>query len=202
MSRIVGIVSIFLILLGCNESDKELSSVGSQKINPEFITFEGEAGLLDIKYSNIIFTTKKNQKIIQPIFRGDKGSVSYEDLREYCLKMGKLEKNQFYISPIIVKCEKNNVKKTFHEFLSFFQTNLLKDIDVEHPTDFGLENVTWVITYDFTYNNIPCYMQIQIKGSERQSIPYKSVYEIQPDENIKWFIYDFGFETESSYKKH
>lgn len=203
MKKIGIFILTFLICMSCNQNDKDQKIVGINKIVPEFINFEGEAGLLDIKYSDIVYTTKNDQKIIQPVFRGDKGSIRYEDIREYSQKMGRLEKNQLYITPIVVKCNKNQVKKTFHEFLTFYKTNLLKDIDIEHPTDFGLENATWVITYDFSYNNIPCYMQIQIKGSETKSMSYKSIYEIQPDESMKWFIYDFGFETESSfYKNH
>jgi len=113
-------------------------------------------------------------------------------LREYCIKVGKLRSNETRISPIQVYCKKGELKKTFHEFLKFYKSNLLKDVDIEHPSDFGQENNTWVIRYDFKVDGVPGSMQIQIRGSEEFSPHYKSVYEIQPDEDRGWFIYNIN----------
>ena len=41
--------------------------------------------------------------------------------------MGKLENSEEIIRSINVDCKKNNVKKTFYEFLSFYKNNLYKN---------------------------------------------------------------------------
>lgn len=183
----------FIIALSC-VSDNLLAekNMQLQPVDGKYIKFFGEAGLLDIQYSNIIFTTNSGKEIIQPIFRGTKGNIRYEELRQYCIQMGKLRSSEKRISPIQVYCKKGEVKKTFYEFLQFYKTNLLKDVDIEHPTDFGQENDTWFIRYDFQVDGIPGNFEIQIDGSEKTSPHYKSVYEIQPDEDGKWFIYDIS----------
>lgn len=180
-------------ILNCNynsvlaETNKNLEI---QSVDGKYIKFFGEAGLLDIQYSNLIFTTNSGINIIQPVYRGDKGNIKYEDLRQYCIKMGKLQSSETRISPIQVYCKKGEMKKTFHEFLTFYKSNLLKDVDIEHPAEFGKENKTWIINYYFKVNGVSGKMQIQVDGSEKQSPLYKSVYDIQPDENGGWFIYD------------
>ena len=137
--------------------------------------------------------------MILPLFNGNKGSVGYEDLKQYCIKMKKLEPTERSINPIMVNCKKNNVKKTFYEFLSFYKGNLFKNIDIEHPTDFGQNNYMWVIYYDFLINDIPCFMRIQIDGTEELSKHYKSVYEIQIDENQDSFIYHIAVNARSPF---
>jgi len=186
------VICLIIILSCASDTVSAENNMQIQPVDGKYIKFFGEAGLLDIEYSNIIFTTNSGKEIVQPVFRGTKGNIRYEDLREYCIKVGKLRSNETRISPIQVYCKKGELKKTFHEFLKFYKSNLLKDVDIEHPSDFGQENNTWVIRYDFKVDGVPGSMQIQIRGSEEFSPHYKSVYEIQPDEDRGWFIYNIN----------
>lgn len=109
--------------------------------------------------------------------------------------------DEFKISDFIAPSKKGEIKKTFNEFLQFYKNNLLKDVDIEHPSDFGQENYEWFITYDFEYNGIPCFMEIRMVGSEELTMRYKSVFEIQPDENVDHFFYSIFLNGKSQYKK-
>ncbi len=189
---IFNVICLIIILSCASDNVSAENNIQIQPVDGKYIKFFGEAGLLDIQYSNIIFTTNNGKEVIQPVFRGTKGNIRYEDLREYCIKMGKLRPEEKRISPIQVYCNRGEVKKTFHEFLKFYKSNLLNDVDIEHPSDFGKDNKTWIIRYKFIVNGVPGSLQIQIDGSEEFSSNYKSVYEIQPDENGGWFVYDIN----------
>lgn len=197
------LVLLFLLsILNCKNDSLSGETYDDSKIQPiedKYINFYGEAGLLGIAYTNIIYKTSNGKTLILPIFNGNKGSIEYEDLRQYCIKKGKLESIEKRLRPISVKCKKNYIKKTFYEFLNFYKSNLFKNIDIEHPTDFGQNNYTWFIYYDFLIDSVPCFMRIQIRGTEELSKHYKSVYEIQIDENQDSFIYHIAVNARSPF---
>jgi len=204
MRKIIQLGLIFLIAISsCKNSnlsgEMTYDDFKLQPVNEKYIKFYGEAGVLGLEYSNIIYKTSSGKALILPIFNGDKGSIGYEDLRQYCIKMGKLRTIEKRIRPISVKCKKNYVKKTFYEFLSFYKSNLFKNIDIEHPTDFGQNNDMWVIYYDFLIDSIPCFMRIQIDGLEESSEHNKSIYRIQIDETQDSFIYHIAVNARSPF---
>ena len=80
------------------------------------------------------------------------------------------------------------LKKTFHEFLAFYKSNILKDIDLKDSKAIELSSDDWFITYDFIMDGVPCYLEIRLRAREedQKSTPvYKTVYDIIPNENMK-----------------
>jgi hypothetical protein len=182
-------ICLVLILSCASDNVSAKNNMQIQPVDGKYISFYGEASVLDLQYSNLIITTESGMEIVQPVFRGTRGNIRYEDLVQYCIQKGKLEVAAKRIRPIQVLCKKNDVKKTFNEFLQFYKTNLLKDVDIEHPTRMEQENNTWTICYDFLIDSVPGVLTIDIDGLEETSPKYKSVYEIQVDENGGWFLY-------------
>lgn len=138
-----------------------------------------------VKFSNIIYEEKgKNIKI--PVFQGNLGEVKYKDLIKYCIDKKYID--QYMWVSYIVKCKKGKVRQTLHEFLKFYKSNILKDVNIEKPTVMSLSSTEWTIKYDFTIENIPCYLEIQFDSQEKDvdnNPKYKSVYDINPEENVK-----------------
>lgn len=217
MSKILVLFSVLLVL-SCsgkkvdggesNQNDsitQEINLKLDDNVKGEYVVNPyNKSGYLIIKYSNLIYSVN-NKRVIIPIFKGNKGSIEADKIRDYQINKGEtatyLKVNEFKISDFIAPSKKGEMKKTFNEFLNFYQRNLLKDVDIEHPTDFGQDNSEWFITYDFEYSGIPCFMEIRIVGSEELTMRYKSVYEIQPDEHIDHFFYSIFLNGKSQYKK-
>ena len=107
----------FIITLSCapdNVSAEKYTQI--QPVDGKYIKFFGEANVLDLQYSNLIITTNSGKEILQPIFRGSKGNIRYEDLRQYCIKMGKLESIEGNLRPKQVLCKKMRLKRLSMSF--------------------------------------------------------------------------------------
>lgn len=219
MNKLLISLTIALALsFSCNKEQAEVKNYNQNKSISQDINLKladnikedyilnpyNKSGYLIIKYSNLVYLVN-NKRIIIPIFRGDKESIYAEKVRLYQINKGEINPFQsidnFEISHFVVLSKRGEMKKTFHEFLSFYKSNILKNIDIEHPSDFGQENSEWFITYDFDYYGFPCYMEIQIIGSEKETMRYQSVYEIQPDEEVDHFFYSIVINGKSQYKQ-
>lgn len=170
--------------------------------------------LFIIKYSNIIYDLN-GKEIEIPIFQGSRGNMTYVQFQKYCYDHNLLKKNSRE-SGFVIRAKKGELKKTFHNFLSFYRTNIWKNINVEKPIKMDLfgdeEKYTdWQIYYDFDVNGIPFVMKILFKVSNadwqnRNNLNiYKSVYQITPDENMEspYFIFKIypNRKTESLFAK-
>lgn len=219
MRKVLVVINIILIITcSCKKKTEDVKNqIYNEQVQQDIIikledSVNGDyiikpykiGGNLIIKYSNLIYSVN-GRKIVIPIFKGDKGNIEEEKVREFLIKKNEIEPfnsiDHFWVNHFVAPSKKGEMKKTFHEFLNFYKKSLFKDIDIEHPSDFGQENDEWFITYDFNYGGIPCYMEIRIMGSEELSIRYKSVYEIQPDENDKYFDYTIFLNAKSRYKQ-
>ncbi len=110
-----------------------------------------------VKFSNI-FVTIDNKKIKIPIFNGTYGDVDLEELK-------KVQKSRADIlSSLIFYSQKDGLKKTLIEFLSFYKKSLLKDNDINKPTIIGGEGDSYIIWYDFNYEGIKSSMMIHVLG--------------------------------------
>ena len=211
------LVLLYVILIVCFSCKQEKSVSTSSKVLPQIMNVKfddkvnekyvsnfNKSGSLIIQYSNILYKVNEGNILI-PIFKGSKGSLEEEKLKTYLIDKGEIQSynsiNEFEITDFYAPGKKGEMKKTLFEFLSFYKNNILKDVDIEHPSDFGQENSEWFITYDFDYQGVPCYMTIQIMGSEKRTMSYRSVYEIQPDEHMDHFFYSIFLNGKSQYKK-
>jgi hypothetical protein len=169
-----------------------LSSENIQLISNKQIEKYGDYNVFIIKYSNMVY--EKEGKIIKiPIFQGTYGDILYKDFRDYCLKM-KYLKPKVRESGFIVKSKKGELRQNFHEFLNFYKSNIFKDIDVNKPTTMTCDGYEWFIDYDFSIENIPCYITIRIDSSEEDNMNYRnynSPYQIKTKEknNEPFFSY-------------
>ncbi len=191
--RILLYVCFFLMIFACGDN----SSTNDIHILKNFeeknvIDVTGDL-LLELKYSNVI-VYKNNKRLLMPIFRGDKGNIEMETIENYYIKNGRLEQIPGYkvgIGEFAINCNKGENKKTFYEFLNFYKSNILKNVDIEHPTCLFKDHDVWIIYYHYVNNGVPSCLKINIVGVEKGDNKYKSVYQIQPDENETGFIYSF-----------
>jgi len=195
LGRMILIVLTMLSVSFCvgnNSSESADKLLRADEISNQHIE-EYNFGVFVVKFSNIIF--EKNGKDIKiPIFQGKYGNAKNEDVINYCIK-------QKYINEKIwlgyaIKCKRGEVKKTFHEFLDFYKSNILKDVDLKNPNAFYLSSGEWNILYDFNIDGIPCFLEIIFdeRADDQKSKPvYKTVYDINPEENLKdpSFLYRF-----------
>ena len=75
---IFNVICLIIILSCASDNVSAENNIQIQPVDGKYIKFFGEAGLLDIQYSNIIFTTNNGKEVIQPVFRGTKGNIRYE----------------------------------------------------------------------------------------------------------------------------
>ena len=185
--------SIFLmfmmVFLNCIGGVSE--PIQKDKIKDAVIKFK-KTTKFTIKFSNLIYKVD-GKEIKIPIFKGNMGDVYYDEFMNFCYDNKLLDK-KFCESGFIVEAKKGEVKKTFHEFLRFYQNNLFKDIgiDVNRPIEISdAEPAILFIYYDFKIKDIPMVLKITIyttdtTGSTRID-KKKSVFDID--------IIDENFET-------
>ena len=141
-----------------------------------------------------------SKKISIPVFKGNGKELNYNDFYIFYKKKKIYMINNQAYSAFIIPCRQGVVKKTFHEFLNFYRTNIFKGIDVKTPVNMVIDGAMWVIDYNFTVDGIPCSMTIQIVSDESDIIPvdkwktYRSVFQINPKENgrDKYFFYSIN----------
>jgi len=175
---IILLVSIFI---DCTSNGTNKIIKGSEITNKHVEEYKYEMVFI-LKFSNLIYE-KNNKKIKIPIFQGDMGDALYKDFRDYCLRNQLLEPGVME-SGFIIKCNKGEVKKTFHEFLKFYKSNILKGVNIDKPSEMWLSSTDWTIKYDFMINDIPCFLEIKLSPRDEDTPDsVKSVYEIIPEEN-------------------
>jgi len=135
------------------------------KIKDAVIEYKKSSNLFIIKFSNLIYEVKgEDVKVPIPIFRGSMGDITYKEFRKYCYD-NKLMGDGYRESGFVIETKKGEVKKTFHEFLRFYQSNLFKDvgIDVNRPIEISnIEPGILNIHYDFKVKGVPMVIKITI----------------------------------------
>lgn len=167
-----------------------LNAAGSSQKNSvkiterEFVPFKYPMTFI-VRYSSVIYDDK-GKSIIIPIFQGNYGEIKYRDLINYSIEKKYIDQNM-WIS-YIIKCQKGKIKQTLHDFLNFYKSNILKDVDVKNIKNASLTSTEWTIRYDFKIDNVPCYLEIQFDPKEEDvdnETKYSSIYDINPEENVK-----------------
>ena len=199
LSIIIVVVLIVIIVITCTSKPIDTKMIKDSEITNEMIFPYRFEGIFLLTFSNIIYKEQKKEIKI-PIFKGNNGDVYCDDIISYCIKKKYIDEDQWLT--YIIKCNKGEVRKTFHEFLKFYKSNILKDVNIEKPTFMGLSSTDWNIYYDFTVDNIPCFLEIQLdpRDEDLNKAPspdrgYKSVYEIIPEENIEQSGFTYKFIT-------
>jgi hypothetical protein len=186
LSKIVFIILIAVSICFCanhNQANEKL--IKADEINSKYIE-QYRFSVFVMRFSNIIFE-EKGEKIKIPIFQGKYGDVENKDIIEYCIKNKYIDKDIWL--RYIIKCKKGEIKKTFHEFLAFYKSNILKNIDLNDPKAIELSSDYWFITYDFIIDGIPCYLEIRIRARDEDlqstHVVCQSAYDIKPNEKMK-----------------
>lgn len=192
-SKLLMILSLILII--------EVSDFKHQRVEADVDEGIKEKGILDykktyriiIKFSNIIYEEKGKQLKI-PIFQGDLGDISYDEIVDYCRKKKYLEPDAV-VTSFVIKGKKRQMTKTFHEFLKFYKSNILKDTDLDRP---GYNNDACCpeIYYDFIIDGVPLVLWIRIcrdncNSNELKEFKYNSIFDIKLNEDFDAFFYDF-----------
>ena len=188
---------IFMIMfINCIHGVAE--PISKDKIKNAVIKFDKYDSFI-IKFSNLIYEVKgEDVKVPIPIFRGNMGDITYKEFRKYCVD-NKLMEDGYRESGFIIDAKKGEVKKTFHEFLRFYQKNLFKDvgIDVNRPSEISnIEPGILNIHYDFKVKGVPMLIKITIYiTSDIETDKIKSVFDIDNiDEDFKTTPPHFYFE--------
>ena len=166
-----------IILLNCSHGVSE--TISKDKIKDAVILFD-EYGSFIIKFSNLIYNSSGKEVKI-PIFRGTMGDITYKEFRQYC-RDNKLLKEGYREAGFIIDTKEGEVKKTFHEFLRFYQSNLFKDVgvDVNKPSEISDANPGAIeISYKFKAKGTPMVMKITIYITDPvDTSKIKSVFDI------------------------
>ena len=154
-------------------------AIKKSEIKKESIVVYDEFGSFVIKFSNLIYEID-GKEVRVPIFRGTMGDVTYNDFLNYCYEKKLLEEG-LEETGFIVETKRGELKKTFHEFLNFYKSNILKNADIKKPTKLNLfEEGVLDVYYDFKINGIPMVLQIRISTTADfdDTDPVKSVFDI------------------------
>jgi len=183
-----------MILLSYSYSISE--TISKDKIKNAITEYRKSSNFFIIKFSNLIYEID-GKEIKIPIFRGNMGDITYKEFRKYCSDNKFLE-GGYRESGFIIEAKKGEVKKTFHEFLRFYEKNLFKDagIDVNKPSAFlQFYPDALYIYYDFKIKGIPMVIKITIYTTAIvDTDKIKSVFDIDCiKENFKTVSPSFYF---------
>jgi len=193
------VITAVIVFSFCIRGGTKNMVINKDKISAEHVEIAGGGwyNSFIINFSNMIYE-EKDKTITIPIFQGIKGDVYYKDFREYCLRQ-KYLKPRVRESGFIVKCKKGEVKKTFVEFLNFYRSNILKDVDFNDKSNFDADENGWTVFFKFYVDGIPCVMNIQIDAAKRiDRKKLNSVYDIMVNEDMAYpsFAYSFDINSE------
>jgi len=197
------IVLIAVIVINCTSNPINTKIIKENEITDKMISPYRFESIFSVNFSNIIYKGQ-NKEIKIPIFKGINGDAYEDDIINYCIKK-KYIKGKEWLT-YIIKCNKGEVRKTFHEFLKFYKSNILKNVNIEKPSVMGLSATDWTVTYNFMVDGIPCCLKIRldprdedVNKSPNPDTVYKSVYEIIPEENMEQSGFTYTFLTNYHY---
>lgn len=156
-----------------------------------------------IKFTNLIYEVDGKEFKI-PIFRGNMGDVTYREFQNYCVRKNYMDKNTSQNS-FVIKTERGKITKTLHDFLMFYKSNILKDVDINKPARVVVYGRGLYLFYEFTIDDVPFVLTVRARSKElydyKLSDSIKSVLDIKLDETIKkpHFSYDFWKNTKSQH---
>lgn len=178
------IITGLSLLVGCG-STQEINNGSSESaeasVKNNITSLQVEPYALDtfvVRYSNIIYE-HEGKKLKFPIFQGTLGDVLYTDFLSYCWKSKFMPINDVE-NGFIIKCREGEIKKTILEFIAFYKSNILKDVDLEKPL---VEPISgrYGVWYDFKMHGVPCSIRITYIGSFNYD-KGESIYSILPNE--------------------
>jgi len=191
--RIQRNILIWIVAMGltCNV----LSCKEDRKIDSN--AFYNEGTCMYVKYSTMI-AEHAGQQIRVPIFLGNMGEVTEDELSKY---IGKNEFGQYrsILSSLCFNINSGETKKKINELLKFYQRNLLKSVDIYHPTIIGQEGSGIVIWYDYKYEGVIGSMMILVGGFLKTA--GNDIRSIQFDEKQKLFHVEINIGEHSPFYK-
>lgn len=192
---------IFTLVISCEKKqaspdlqDQQNNEIQKIKITErEVQRFDNDNFIYIIKFSNLIYV-EKGKLIKIPIFQGEYGDTFYTDFKKYCREQKILDSDAVETG-FIIKAKNGELKKIFQEFIKFYKSNILANIDINKPTKldlFGDEEkyCDWEIYYDFEAEGVPFVLKITVKASgedfaNRNDLSlYKSIFQLNPDESM------------------
>jgi hypothetical protein len=194
---------VLFVMNNCNPVTAN-QRISSEKISDKHIELYKYDMSFILRFSNMIYN-EENKDIVIPIFQGKYEDVLYKDFIDYCIR-NKLLQPKVMETGFMIKTKKGDIRKTFHQFLAFYKSNILKNVDIEKPTVMILSSTDWIIKYDFIVNGVPCYLKIELPPRDedlkkkRKDLILKSVYDIIPEEEDMepGFLYDFYIGSKST----
>lgn len=187
---IVYLISMFMIL-NCN--NQNVIAAQNEIMGGAIQKYESTDSFI-IKFSNLIF--EKNGKEIKiPVFQGNMGDVTYREFHEYCYKNGLL-KEGWGESGFVIRSEKGKLTKTFREFLYFYKKSILKNTEIDKPSNIKIygDGDNLEIFYDFNVDDIPFVLQLNINTKEKFNnlASIKTILQLNLNENLNSiFTYRF-----------
>ena len=181
--------AIIFFVIGCGSIDMKEKETGA-KTNITSLQIEpyGQQRLI-LRFSNIIYDYD-GENVRFPIFQGTFGDVQYKDYYNYCVNNGIL-KNGFDASGFVIKCRKGEIRKTLYEFIAFYKSNILKNVNIDKPLIEYAEGMCG-IWYEFNMNGKLWSLCIKFVPADQKT--YKSVFDLKPDENVADTSFMFRFE--------
>lgn len=187
-------ILMIISVLGCNNkigASNDLKIYNINEIPEEAVEQINKSFIYSIKFSNLIYNID-GKKIVVPVFQGTLNSVDYVDFKNYCRQKQMLALNARE-SGFFTKAKKGEIKKTFLEFMKFYQSNLLKGY--ETPVIVDNDGDEWLIVYKFKVDQIPCTMKIFVsadkndRSSLKKNIKMKDISVNEKKDN-PGFVYE------------
>ncbi len=202
------ILFLFVTIISGNKT-LQSKEIGKKPL-PKFEEVNKDIGIYIVRYSNIIVQLE-GKTIKVPIFGGTYEDITYEDIKK------QQTKNRSVLGHIYIEAEKNQIKKTFFEILSFYKKTFFKEIDTNRPSVIGNEGgESLFIWYDFNYEGMPCSMMITVScdsmATNKKMNEIKSKLEkgerleetidmLEFKEDSKWIDIQINLGEESGFKK-
>ena len=178
LSLAVTVLIILCLSFGCSSTGIKTDEAPTDRITSLQIEPYGFMSFV-IRYSNFIYDFK-GKMLKFPIFQGTFGDINYDDFKQYCWN-NELMSRLYGGNGFIIKCRKGEIRKTFLEFLAFYKSNILRNVDMS-TADIAHYNGRWSALINFEMDGIPCEMAFSVAGAKKDRP--KSVYDIKPDENV------------------
>lgn len=161
-----------------------------------------------IKAANVIYDMEEGKyhgKIFKiPIFMGHGSDITYAKLESERVKAKFIGPGEYALQRVCYEVPPGKGQATLMEFLNFYKSSLLKDIDIYQPTVIGPGDGGWMIWYDFEYEGVPGTMMIPIMAdaNAQDKVTKNGTREITDLREILPTIIDAPFSVNYGFGKH
>ncbi len=162
------------------------------KIRNKFKIFNmgsSETGII-LKAKNLVYNIN-NKQIVIPVFRGKKGTLYINNLKDHC-KKNNIDPDDFFV----IRSRRGHLKKDLMKFLRFYKKSILKDVDIAVPVNMLIESDAWFIDYNFEIEGLPFSLGIIVYAGQKdfdQWGDYRNIFQIITDETMKRPYFEFHF---------